>query len=214
MPPHFAPDNYFRVLEKSEIFPGGGSRPLEIDLGCGDGTFTVGMARLHPERDFLAVERLKGRVEKTARRIAAAGLSNARVLRLESAYTVAWLLPAGGVARLHLLCPDPWPKKRHHKNRLVNNAEFLDGLERILEPGTGEFLLKTDHEEYFQNAMENLAARPAFEHLPWPDDAFPYVQTDFEKQWLAAGCVIHRARWRLAGAHASRVPFSVSRRKD
>ncbi len=195
MSPHFVPANYFSILEKSEIFPEA-RRPLEIDLGCGDGEFTAGMAKLMPERDFLAVERLKGRVEKTLRRISAAGLGNARVLRLESAYTVAWLLPTAGVARLHLLCPDPWPKKRHHKNRLINNAEFLDGLERILEPGTGEFLLKTDHEAYFQNAIENFAARPAFERLPWPDDLLPPVLTGFEQQWLAAGRSIQRARWR------------------
>ena len=196
MQPVFAPANYFRHLEKSEIFQDA-ARPLEIDLGCGDGTFTAAMSRLHPERDFLAVERLKGRVEKTARKILSAKSPNAKVLRLESAYTVAWLLPTAGVSRLHLLCPDPWPKKRHHKNRLINSEEFLSGLERILEPGVGEFLLKSDHEEYFQNAVENFATRPAFERLPWPDDAFPYPQTDFEKQWLAQGKTIHRARWRV-----------------
>ncbi len=196
MSPHFAPADYFRVLEKNDLFPGS-TRPLEIDLGCGDGEFTAGLAAHLPGRDFLAVERLKGRVEKTARKIAAARLDNARVLRLESAYTVRWLLPDRGVARLHLLCPDPWPKKRHHKNRLINSDEFLDGLERILEPGTGEFLLKTDHAEYYQNALENFAARPAFERLPWPENLLPPVLTGFEQHWLAAGCTIHRARWRL-----------------
>jgi tRNA (guanine-N7-)-methyltransferase len=194
MSPLFAPANYFRILEKSEIFPDP-SRPLEIDLGCGDGTFTVAMARAHPERDFLAVERLKGRVEKTAKKIAAAHLPNAKVMRLESAYTVSWLLPTAAVSRLHLLCPDPWPKKRHHKNRLINHDEFLPGLERILEPGTGEFLIKSDHQEYFQNALANLAACPTFHPLTWLDDAFPYPHTDFEKHWLSQGKSIHRARW-------------------
>ncbi len=195
MQPVFAPANYFRHLEKSEIFPDP-TRPLEIDLGCGDGTFTAAIASIHPERDFLAVERLKGRVEKTARKALAARCANAKVMRLESAYTVAWLLPTAGVSRLHLLCPDPWPKKRHHKHRLINSEEFLTGLERILEPGTGEFLLKSDHEEYFQNAIENFATRPTFERLPWPPDAFPYPQTDFEKHWLSQGKSIHQSRWR------------------
>lgn len=195
MQPVFAPANYFRHLEKSEIFADP-TRPLEIDLGCGDGTFTAAIASLHPERDFLAVERLKGRVEKTARKALAAHCANAKVMRLESAYTVAWLLPTAGVSRLHLLCPDPWPKKRHHKHRLINSEEFLSGLERILEPGTGEFLLKSDHEEYFQNAIENFATRPTFERLPWPLEAFPYPQTDFEKHWLSQGKAIHQARWR------------------
>ena len=190
----FVPADYFRELRREEIFPDP-TRPIEIDLGSGDGTFLVEMARQHPERDFLGVERLNGRVLKTAKKIKRAGLQNARVLQLESAYSVGWLLPTASISRLHLLCPDPWPKKRHHKNRLVNNAEFLTGLERILVPG-GEFLLKTDHEEFFQNAIESLSLRPAFEQLDWPDDAFFYPQTDFEKHWLSKGLGIQRARWR------------------
>jgi len=192
----FVPADYFRELRREEIFPDF-SRPLEIDLGSGDGTFLVEMARQHPERDFLGVERLGGRVLKTAKKIKRAGLQNARVLQLESAYTVGWLLPALSISRLHLLCPDPWPKKRHHKNRLVNNVEFLNGLERILVPG-GEFLLKTDHEDFFHNAIESLSQRSAFERLDWPDDAFFYPQTDFEKHWLSQGLSIYRAQWRRA----------------
>ena len=190
----FVPADYFRALRHEEIFPDA-ARPLEIDLGSGDGTFLVEMARQHPERDFLGVERLYGRIAKTAKKIKRAGLTNAKILQLESAYTVAWLLPAASVSRLHLLCPDPWPKKRHHKNRLVNSEEFLGGLERILAPG-GEFLLKTDHEEYFANAVENLSLRPAFDRLDWADDDFFYPQTDFEKHWLSQGLRIHRGRWR------------------
>lgn len=190
----FTPVDYFRELTREEIFPDP-SRPLEIDLGCGEGSFLVEMARLHPDRDFLGVERLQGRVTKTARRIEAAGLSNARVMRLDSSYTVGWLLPTAGVARLHLLCPDPWPKLRHRKHRLVNDPEFLAGLERIIAP-RGEFLLKTDHEDYFGNAIENLAERTALERAPWLNDGQPYALTDFERQWLAQGLTVHRARWR------------------
>ncbi|MBX7210637.1 MAG: tRNA (guanosine(46)-N7)-methyltransferase TrmB [Verrucomicrobiaceae bacterium] len=190
----FVPADYFRELRREEIFPDA-TRPLEIDLGSGDGTFLVEMARQHPGRDFLGIERMSGRVEKTARRIRRAALPNVKILQLESAYSVGWLLPSAGVSRLHLLCPDPWPKKRHHKNRLVNNAEFLGGLERILVPG-GEFLLKTDHPEYFSDAQASLASRLVFRSLEWPEDAFCYPQTDFEKHWLALGLTIHRARWR------------------
>ena len=190
----FIPVDYFRELRREEIFPDP-TRPIEIDLGSGDGTFLVEMARQHPERDFLGVERLNGRVLKTGKKIKRAGLQNARVLQLESAYSIGWLLPTASISRLHLLCPDPWPKKRHHKNRLVNNAEFLIGLERILIPG-GEFLLKTDHEDFYQNAIESLSLRPVFEPLDWPADAFFYPQTDFEKHWLSEGLGIQRARWR------------------
>ena len=119
-PQEFVPDDYFRRLEKAELIRAG--RPLEIDLGCGDGKFLLEMAAHHPERDFLGVERLLGRVRKVCKRIGKLGLTNARVLRLESRYTAEWLLPPASVSRLHLLCPDPWPKLRHHRRRLAKSS--------------------------------------------------------------------------------------------
>ncbi|MDB6072442.1 MAG: tRNA ((7)-)-methyltransferase, partial [Verrucomicrobiaceae bacterium] len=74
--PVFIPDDYFRELRKEEIFADP-ARPLEIDMGCGDGSFLIAMAQQHPDRDFLGVERLAGRVAKVAKKIAAAGLGNA-----------------------------------------------------------------------------------------------------------------------------------------
>ncbi len=199
MPPVFIPPDHFRKLRHDEIFPDP-TRPLEIDLGCGDGTFITGMAAQHPERDYLGVERMLGRVDKTARKIERMQLPNARIMRLESAYTVAWLLPKASVSRLHLLCPDPWPKKKHAARRLVNQAEFLDGLTRILVPG-GEFLLKTDDQPYFEDALVSFDSRAhQFERLDWPDDAFFYPTTDFEQSWLDIDREIHRARWRLIAA--------------
>jgi tRNA (guanine-N7-)-methyltransferase len=199
MPPVFIPPDHFRELRHDEIFPDP-TRPLEIDLGCGDGTFITGMAVQHPERDYLGVERMLGRVDKTARKIERMQLPNARIMRLESAYTVAWLLPKASVSRLHLLCPDPWPKKKHAARRLVNQAEFLDGLTRILIHG-GEFLLKTDDQPYFEDALVSFDSRThQFERLDWPDDAFFYPTTDFEQSWLDIDRDIHRARWRFISA--------------
>lgn len=190
----FIPPDYFRELQSQEIF-GDPARPLEVELGCGDGTFLAGMAGEHRDRDFLGVERMLGRVSKTSRKIDRAGLINAKVMRLESAYTVGWLLPASSVSRLHLLCPDPWPKKKHAARRLVNQKDFLDGLARILIPG-GEFLLKTDDRVYFEDALASFSARAEFAPLDWPEDAFFYPVTDFESHWLESGRSIHRARWR------------------
>jgi tRNA (guanine-N7-)-methyltransferase len=192
--PIFIPADYFREASLAEIFPHAASHSLEVDLGSGDGSFLVEMAAAHPERNFLGVERLIGRVEKTAKRIRQRGLSNARVLRLESSYTIAWFLPAGSVSRLHFLCPDPWPKKGHHRRRLFNDPEFLRGLHRVLPPG-GEFLHVTDDRPYFDHALETMAAHPEFTSLDWPADAFFYPQTDFERQWRALGKTMHRARW-------------------
>ncbi|TDU63200.1 tRNA (guanine-N7-)-methyltransferase [Prosthecobacter fusiformis] len=194
----FIPPHYFRELQPAEIFPDA-TRLLEVELGCGDGTFLVGMAAEHPDRDYLGVERMLGRVSKTSRKIDRKGLTNAKVMRLESGYTVGWLLPAASVTRLHLLCPDPWPKKKHAARRLVNQDEFLNGLARVLQPG-GEFLLKTDDRVYYEDALASFAARPDFALLEWPEDAFFYPVTDFESHWLESGRTIHRARWQLKAA--------------
>ena len=188
------PTDYFRELELAEIRRPG--RPLEVDLGCGDGSFLMEMARHHPERDFIGVERLLGRVRKVCRKLTRHGLENARVLRLESRYVVEWLLPEASVSRLHLLCPDPWPKVRHHRRRLVQ-LEFLEAVRRALVPG-GEFLFMTDHEEYFQWAEEKVADHGGFERLEWEEDSFFYPKTDFQQLWESEGKRMWRLRCRKA----------------
>lgn len=185
----FVPADYFQKLDRREICRDG--RPLEVDLGCGDGSFLMEMARHYPERDFLGVERLLGRVRKVCKKITRQHLENARVLRLESKYVVEWLLPEESVSRLHLLCPDPWPKVRHHRRRLVQVA-FLEAVKRSLAPG-GEFLFMTDHEEYFQWAEEQVAEFAGFERLEWTEDSFFYPKTDFQQLWESEG----KSMWRL-----------------
>lgn len=193
----FVPEDYFREVRIAEIFPDE-TKPLEVDLGCGDGLFLEQMAALNPEHNFLGVERLAGRVTKTARRIARRGLANARVLRLESNYTIGWLLPPRSLSRLHLLCPDPWPKKAHRKNRIINDEGFLPGLQRVLMPGA-EFFLKSDDAGFFENALEVMSAAPAFRRLDWSAEPSEYPRTTFENQWLALGKTMHRARWQWGG---------------
>ncbi len=185
------PVDYFRTLEWEEICRAG--RLLEIDLGCGDGSFLMEMAKKFPERDFLGVERLLGRVRKVCKKIRRRELDNARVLRLDSRYVVEWLLPDESVTRLHLLCPDPWPKLKHQRRRLVQ-IEFLEAVHRSLVPG-GEFLFMTDHEEYFQWAMEKVREFRMFQLLEWEEDTFFYPKTDFQRQWEAEG----KRMWRLRG---------------
>ena len=185
----FVPDDYFRRLRHEEVCRG--DRPLEIDLGCGDGAFLMEMARAFPERDFLGTERLLGRVRKVCKKITRRNLDNARVLRLDSRYVVEWLLPEKTVSRLHLLCPDPWPKLRHNRRRLVQ-AEFLEAVRRALVPG-GEFLFMTDHEEYFRWALDRVTDFGKFETHEWEEDSFFYPKTDFQQQWESEG----KSMWRL-----------------
>jgi len=185
------PSDYFRRLRRDQIFAD--EAPLEVDLGCGDGGFLVALAAHHPERRFLGVERLLGRVRKVCRAAERRDLDNLKVLRLESRYSVEWLLPRESVSRLHLLFPDPWPKARHHRRRLLQ-PEFLEAARRLLVPG-GEFLFKTDHPDYYEHSLEVIEAAAGFRRRDWPEDAFFHPETDFERHWRARGKPIHR--WRL-----------------
>lgn len=189
----FAPRDYFCEAAPDEIFPR--RADSEADLGCGDGGFLLAMAERFPERNFLGVERLLGRVRKVCRKADRRGLENVRVLRLDTAYAARWLLPKAAFSRIHLLFPDPWPKKKHHKRRIVT-PEFGRAVRRLLVPG-GEFLFKSDHAEYFEEASRILVGlHDAFEPLEWPEDAFEYEQTDFERQWVEEGRSIGRLRLR------------------
>ena len=130
--PAFIPDDFFKVLAPSDIF--GADGPFEVDLGCGDGGFLLQMAAHYPERRFLGIERLLGRVRGVCSRAAVRGLDNVKVFRVESRYFLEWMMQPGCISRLHYLCPDPWPKERHHKNRLVQE-DFLPVLHRSLSDG-------------------------------------------------------------------------------
>lgn len=121
------------------------------------------------------------------------GLQNVRVLHLENSYTLSWLLPPRCTSRLHLLFPDPWPKKRHAFHRFVHPGN-LAGIHRVLAPG-GTFHFKTDHEDYFSEATAIVDASDLFQRIPWDQTAGFYPTTDFEQQWLQEGKKIGGACW-------------------
>jgi tRNA (guanine-N7-)-methyltransferase len=186
------PPNYFRKLNHGEIFTDEMS-PLEIDLGCGDGSFLLALASQYPEKSFLGVERLLGRVRKVVKKAENASLINLKVLRLELSYSVEWLLPDDCASRVHLLFPDPWPKKKHHKRRIINK-KFCESVVRILNK-EGEFLFKTDHQEYFEEAIVALSDCHMLERIAWDSKEF-YPVTDFERLWLSEGKEIYSARFK------------------
>ena len=95
------PSDYFKKLPKEAIFTEI-DKPLEIDLGCGDGSFLVAMASKYPGKNFLGVERLLGRVRKVLRKSEKNSLLNLKVLRLELSYTVEWLLPDQCLSLIHI----------------------------------------------------------------------------------------------------------------
>lgn len=190
-PNQLVPSDYFRRLQRDEICPA--EMSLELDLGCGDGSFLMDLAAHHTDRHFVGVERLLGRVRKVCRKARKLGLANIEVLRLETLYTMQWLMPHDSIDRVHLLCPDPWPKKKHHKRRIMQ-APFFEAVVDVLKP-EGEFLFMTDDVEYFEWALEHTQNFDGLQCIDWAEDDFFYPKTDFQRQWEAEGKSMNRLRF-------------------
>lgn len=177
----------FQPLDFTAIF--GRRAAVHIDIGSGAGSFIVEQARRHPEADFLAIERLLGRVRSTENKAKRLALINLRILRLDGSWVVKHMLSAESVTCFYLSFPDPWPKRRHRSHRIVN-AEFAGAIRRALVTG-GEWRIVTDHETYF-GVMTSDASK-VLTPAGWPEEESP--PTDFEKQFLAKEHPIHRARF-------------------
>jgi tRNA (guanine-N7-)-methyltransferase len=168
--------------------------PLDVELGSGDGSFLVAYAAAHPERNFLGVERLLGRLRKTDRKGRRAGLANLRLLRIEAAYFLEYLLPDQSVTALHVYFPDPWPKRKHTKHRLINER-FASLAARVLVPG-GQVYLRTDHADYFTQMRQVFAGHAGFAAFETPADLAGHY-TDFEVAYRTSASPICRAAYTL-----------------
>jgi len=179
-------------LDISGLFPR--PQPLEIELGCGDASFLVNHAKTHPERNFIGVERLGGRIRKLDRKGRRAGLTNLRGVRIESGYFLEYLLPPKSASALHIYFPDPWPKRKHLKNRFINER-FTEIAQRVLVP-SGIVYLRTDHADYFEQMTAVFAANPAFRPIETPPELSALL-TDFEEEFLKQGLQTNRAAYQL-----------------
>lgn len=189
--PHRLRPDVMARLDFGSIF--GGSNPVELELGSGDGSFLAQYAALHPERSFLGVERLLGRLRKLGRKADRAGLTNLRSLRLEASYVLEWMIPPQSLSALHVYFPDPWPKRRHWKRRLIN-PEFVRLAALALRPA-GVVYLRTDNAPYFEQMVEVFGASTEFAVTETPAELSAVV-TDFEREFNASGVPTLRAAYR------------------
>jgi len=179
-------------IDLASLFPR--PQPLEVELGCGDASFLVEYAARHPDRNFIGVERLLGRLRKLDRKGRRAGLANLRGVQIESAYFLRYLLLPRSAAVLHVYFPDPWPKKKHHKNRLINEI-FPALAQAALRPG-GVVYLRTDDRDYFGQMTEVFGASAAFRKAETPVE-LSELATDFEREFQARGIQTLRLAYRL-----------------
>jgi len=179
-PPYVWPEVFGRIA------------PVEVDLGAGDGIYAEARARREPERDFLAVERLLGRATKIAKKSIRNRFFNLKVLRLESWYFIKNLCPIGSLDAITLRYPDPWPKRRHHGNRILNR-EFAQDAALAVKPG-GFFKLTTDDREYFEWAEKEMSHCPDWRADPsWDGKNEP--TSEFEELFAKEGRQVYRRAW-------------------
>jgi tRNA (guanine-N7-)-methyltransferase len=195
-----APDNLIyplpSILERldlAKLFPK--KQPLEVELGCGDASFIAAYAARHADRNFIGVERLLGRIRKLDRKGQRVRLTNLRGVRIECSYFLEYLLPPHSASAIHVYFPDPWPKKKHHKNRLVNER-FTELCRAALRPG-GLVYVRTDDADYFTQMTTVFAANPAFRLVETPAE-LAALTTDFEKEFNARKIETRRATYQLS----------------
>lgn len=177
-----------------EVF--GRSAPVDVEIGSGKGRFLLELAAAAPDRNLLAVERARKYHQLVCERAVKRTLGNVRLLLTTAEDLLHRLLAPASVARLFVLFPDPWPKKRHHKRRLMR-PEALAAMTRALEPG-GRLLVKTDHPGYAEAIAECLALAPGLTPLDAAAAFADLPLTGFERKYLDRGLTIHA--WALERA--------------
>ena len=184
------------------------SLPFELEIGCGKGTFILEESRARADTNFLGIEWEGEYYAYSADRLKRVNATNARMLRADATEFLRWRMPPGIVRVIHLYFSDPWPKSKHHKNRVVQDR-FLGDAWRALVPG-GELRIVTDHSDYWSWMEERFArwtapARspeipgeiptPAFERLQYQKTMAAgegeLVGTNFERKYRREGRPFH-----------------------
>jgi tRNA (guanine-N7-)-methyltransferase len=162
--------------------------PVEIEIGTGKGTFLTNQAKSRPEINFLGIEYAAWFWRYASDRLRRNACMNTRTVRAEAAFFFKEFVSDSSVDAIHIYFPDPWPKKRHHKRRLIQ-PPFLLEMHRVLKPA-GRLQMVTDHAEYFEQMQQVLAASPLkrVDYIP-PGSANEgeVVGTNFERKYREEG---------------------------
>jgi tRNA (guanine-N7-)-methyltransferase len=168
-----------------EVF--GRGAPLVVEIGSGMGETTARIARENPGTDYLAIEVHAPGIGSLLKQLDEGGVANVRVIQHDAVEVMRDMVPAASLAGLHVFFPDPWPKKRHHKRRLIQPAFAELAASRLL-PG-GYFHVATDWQEYAEHVLEVLRATPGLTNTA--EDFAPRPptrpETKFERRGLKLG---------------------------
>lgn len=183
----------------------GNDHPLVLEIGCGVGDFVVQMAALHPDRNFIALDFYNKGCLKTCKRIDKAGLANVRVIRAEARSFIAECIAPLALRAVVINCPDPWPKKRHRKRRLVQSP-FVSFLQGYMQPGA-DLYFATDFDDYGQDVADFMLTQPGFENRLAPDAYRHHLEgyplSKYMRRFLEEGKQIYYVHYRKVGAQGT-----------
>lgn len=162
-----------------------------LEIGCGKGRFLLSSARAAPQAGFIGIEMVARYARLLAGRAARQRVENLAVIHGEALYLLATHLPWGFADSLHIYFPDPWPKSRHHRRRLLD-AATVDLVLGVLKPG-GRLNFATDYLDYGEAVVELLENAPSIAEIrcrrgEWPDG----VRTNWEGKFMTEGRPILR----------------------
>ena len=165
----------------------GNAQPVVLEIGFGMGETSAAIAAAHPHVNFLGVEMHLPGVGALLRRIHAQRLANVRVMRHDAVEVVEQCVPLASLAGIHVYFPDPWPKKRHHKRRLLQ-PPFVHTLAQRLARG-GYLHVATDWQPYAEEILAALSAEPLLANSAagYAERPAWRPQTKFEQRGLARG---------------------------
>jgi len=185
--PDYGVDYAESTIDFDELF--GRTAPTVLEIGFGNGESLVELATANPDKDFLGIEVHEPGVGHCLLQAEKAGTRNLKVIAHDAVEVLKNQVPAGSLARVNLYFPDPWPKKRHHKRRIVQ-PDFVNLIaDRLTDDGT--FNIATDWENYAEHIDAVLSQSDRFtcierrEHEG--DQPFARAQTKFERRGLRKG---------------------------
>lgn len=194
-----------QLLDFARMF--GRTSPVEMEIGSGKGGFLLNRARANPDRNFLGVEWANKFFRYAADRMARWGMTNVRLMRTDASHLVTRHLPPASIIMLHIYHPDPWPKLRHHRRRLIQSP-FVSAAVNVLIPG-GRIAVQTDHAEYFEQIQKVLRSEPRLKevefNVPEAGVVEGRISTNYEIKYLREGRAIYQIAAERSEGHETMI---------
>ncbi len=186
------PPGIGEVIDFHRMF--GDDRPVEMEIGTGKGGFLLNRARALPDRGFLGIEWANKICRYAADRMVRWGVTNVRLMRADARHLLIHHVKPSCLTLIHIYHPDPWPKKRHHKRRLIQ-PDLVAAAATALVPG-GRIAIQTDHADYFEQIRQVISGEPRLVEVPFdvPEAGVREgrVLTNYEIKYLREGRTMYQ----------------------